>query len=209
MTRLPLALDVRDREVLVVGAGAVAERKVRALLAAGARVRLVAPDASDWLAEQAAAGRLDWAPRGYQAGEIGAAWLVFAATNAPALNRTIAVDAQAARVWCNVAAPRDAGDCQVLASLERGGVTIALATEGASPYAARRLRELVEAAVPEETGRLVALLGELRDEVQARCADEAERRAIWERLWASEALDLLRGGDEPAARAALARCLRP
>ncbi len=207
MTRLPLALDLAGRLVVVVGGGPVAERKVGSLLAAGAVVRLVAPEATAALRDLAAAGRLTWLARPYQAGDLAGAWLAVAATDQAAVNQTVAAEASAERVWCNVAHPPTAGTCQMLATVDRGGVTMALATEGASPYAARRLRELVEAAVPEEVGGLVELLGELRGEVRGRYATEAERRACYERMWSSPATAQLRAGDRAGARRTLRACL--
>ncbi len=207
MTQFPVALDLRGRRVLVVGAGTVAERKVAGLLDAGAEVDLVAPEATDTLRELAAAGRLRWRQRAYEADDLADAWLVLACTDRPAVNQTVAADAAARRVWCNVAAPATAGDCHLLATVQRGPVTIAIGTGGGSPYAARRLRELVEAAVPEELGALVALMAELREAVLARYDTETERRAAFERMWTSPAAALLAAGDVTGAREALLACL--
>ncbi len=201
--RLPVALELRGRRVVVVGGGAVAQRKVLSLLEAEAQVTVVAPELTPELATLARDARLEWQPRGYEPGDLAEAWLAFAATDAPAVNRAVAAEAEAARIWCNCAAPPEAGDCHVLAAVRRAGITVALGTDGASPYAARRLREAVETVIPPELGALVALLGELRGEVQARVADEAKRRACYESMWQSAARELLAAGDEAGARALL------
>lgn len=203
---LAVALAVADREVVVVGGGNVAERKVEALLSAAARVRLIAPELTDRLSELAAEGALSWEARRYRTGDLGNAMLVIVATNDEGVNRVVAAEAAERQRWCNVAAPPDAGSCHFLAHFRRGPITVAIGTEGASPYAARRIRERLEAAVPESWGRLAELMGALRDEVR-RIPDEAARRAVYERMWNSDAAALLERGDEAAALAALRGCL--
>jgi siroheme synthase-like protein len=201
--RLPLALDLRDKPVVVVGGGAVAERKARALLAAGAEVRLIAPRLTAYLEAQAAAHLLQWQERAYKRGDVAGAWLAFAAADSPAVNAEVAAEAEAAGVFCNVAAPPEAGSCHVMAALPLEGVTVAIATDGVSPYAARRLRERLEAALPPELARLAVLLGELRPAVQVIYGTEDGRRAIYERMWDSDAAERLAAGDEAGARAIL------
>ncbi|MCC7491520.1 MAG: bifunctional precorrin-2 dehydrogenase/sirohydrochlorin ferrochelatase [Fimbriimonadaceae bacterium] len=202
MSGWPVSLDLAGKRVLLVGGGAVGERKAGALLAAAADLLLVAPEVTARLAEWAAAGRLSWLARGWEPGDEAAAWLVVAATNRLDVNAAVAAAAAAQRIFCNVAAPPEAGSCQALAAVQRGPVLIGLGTAGASPFAAKKLRQAVEAAVPPEVGELVELLGELRPEIVARYADEAARRAAYERVWQSAARDALAAGEAVAARAA-------
>ncbi len=204
MSGLLLALEVADRRVLVAGGGTVAERKVGRLLEAGARVAVVAPRLTEALAELAAAGRIEWAPREWADGDVAGAWLVFAATDSEAVNQAIAQAARSARLWCDVAAPGEAGDAQVLATVRDGPLQIGIGTGGASPYVARRVRELIEAALPARLGSLVELLGEVRG---SSGATQLERRAVYERIWSSDALARLQAGDEEGARAVVAACL--
>lgn len=204
MGGLLLALEVADRRVLVAGGGAVAERKVARLLEAGARVAVVAPRLTGALAELAEGGQIEWTPREWVDGDLAGAWLVFAATDSEAVNRAVAEAARTARVWCNVAAPGEAGDLQVLATISDGPLQIGIGTGGASPLVARRVRELIEAALPEQLGSLVELLGEVRGEGGST---QLERREVYQRIWSSDALARLQAGDEAGARAAVAACL--
>lgn len=201
--RLNVALDLHGCETLVVGGGEVAERKVRGLLAAGASVTVVAPRLNDWLTQQAEVQSLVWHPRPYAPGDLTGCRLAVAATDLPDVNAQVAAEARDAGVFCNVAAPPDAGDCWFLAGFERGPLSVALGTAGASPFAARKLRQLLEETLTPELGQLVSLLGELREQVQATLADEAQRRAAYERMWHGPALELLRAGEVEAARRAL------
>lgn len=205
MRRLALALDLTGRPVTVVGGGDVAERKVRLLLEAGARIRVIAPETTAGLADLGEA--VEWVPRAYRPGDLAGAALAFAATDDPKVNESVAAEAREAGIFCNVAAPPEAGDCHVMATVERGGVTIGIASGGASPYAAARMRELIEAAVPPELGTLTELIGELRGAVQERWPNLAERRAAYERMWSSPALQRLRAGEIDSARQILRECI--
>ena len=90
-----LGLRLRGRRVVVVGGGAVAARRVPRLLAAGADVLLVSPEATPALAELAAAGRLDWRQRPYENGDCRGAWLVCACAGQPDVNAKVAEEAEA------------------------------------------------------------------------------------------------------------------
>lgn len=127
--------------VVVIGGGAVGERKVRSLLAAGFPVRLISPTVTPQLAEWAAAGRLIWEQREYQAGDLTGARLVFAATNDRAVNARIAAAASAAGALCNVADDPSNGDFHVPAVHRSGGITIAVSSHGAAPARAAAIRD--------------------------------------------------------------------
>src|SRR5207247_2229141 len=81
-----LGLRLEGRRVVVVGGGAVASRRVPALLDAGADVLLVSPKVAASLEDLAAAGRIRWEPRGYRPGDCDGAWLVCACTDDPAVH---------------------------------------------------------------------------------------------------------------------------
>ena len=95
-----LGLRLDRRLVVVVGGGAVAARRVPALLEAGARVRIVSPSVSASLQDLVAAGRIGWEQRRYAPGDCAGAWLVCACTDDPAANEAIAAEAEAAQIWC-------------------------------------------------------------------------------------------------------------
>jgi uroporphyrin-III C-methyltransferase/precorrin-2 dehydrogenase/sirohydrochlorin ferrochelatase len=94
-----LGLRLRDRRVVVVGGGAVATRRIPALLDAGADIVLVSPAVTASLEDLAAAGRIRWEQRGYADGDCADAWLVCACTNEPAVNAAVAAEAERQRTW--------------------------------------------------------------------------------------------------------------
>jgi uroporphyrin-III C-methyltransferase / precorrin-2 dehydrogenase / sirohydrochlorin ferrochelatase len=95
-----LGLRLRGRQVLVVGGGAVAARRMPRLLAAGAEVLLVSPVVTPVLEELAVNGRIEWRRRGYEAGDCARAWLVVACTDQAEVNAAVAEEAEAGRTWC-------------------------------------------------------------------------------------------------------------
>src|ERR1700722_4349666 len=95
-----LGLRLRDRQVVVVGGGAVAARRVPRLLVAGGHGILVSPAVTPALEELAARGRIEWRGREYAAGDCASAWLVIACTDRPEVNGAVAAEAEAARTWC-------------------------------------------------------------------------------------------------------------
>jgi len=95
-----LGLRLRGRRVVVIGAGAVAARRVPRLLAVGADVLLISPAATPAIEELAAAGRVDWRKREYQRGDCDGAWLVCACAGPAQVNAKAAAEAEENRIWC-------------------------------------------------------------------------------------------------------------
>src|SRR5580698_5087645 len=119
-----LGLRLRNRRVVVVGGGAVASRRIPALLAAGADILLVSPNATASLEDLAAAGRIRWAARGYSPGDCAGAWLVCACTDSPAVNQAVAAAAEAQQTWCVRADDAGASGAWTPASGQAGDVRI-------------------------------------------------------------------------------------
>jgi uroporphyrin-III C-methyltransferase/precorrin-2 dehydrogenase/sirohydrochlorin ferrochelatase len=159
----PLALRLEGRRVLVVGGGAVATRRVPALLAAGAEVVLVSPELTPALRAHADAGRIDWTARRFQASDLDGAWLAQVAVDDPAAAAEVSAAAEERRIFCVRADDRDAATAWTPAVTRHGQVTVAV-TDGGDRRRAMAVRDLVATALeaappaaPEYTG--VALVG--------------------------------------------------
>jgi precorrin-2 dehydrogenase/sirohydrochlorin ferrochelatase len=138
----PLFLNLQNQPVTVIGAGKVAVRKIRSLLAAGAVVTVISP------ASTAAIQRLKgvrWVPRAYRRGDLAGARLVIAATNDLAVNEAVCREAKRRNLLVNCIAPPAAGNFIVPAVARRGGIALAISTGGASPAFAKQLRQELEA----------------------------------------------------------------
>jgi siroheme synthase-like protein len=149
-------------EALIVGGGAVAARKARALLAAGAHVRVIATElGADVRSLAESQNRLDLEQRPYATGDIGAAQLVIAATSDRAVNRRVADDGHAAHRLVNVADDPSRGNCRTTATHRAGELVIGISAGGV-PSAAARIRDSIAAHFDGRYGAAVAALGALR-----------------------------------------------
>lgn len=206
----PVGLVVAGRRCLVVGGGSVAARKIAGLLACGAAVTVVAPEAHTAIGILARDGTLaaiagpplDVQLRPYRPGEAAGYRLVITATGDPEVDELVHRDAEAAGVWVNCA--DDAGNCTfVLPAVHRdGAVTVAVATGGASPALARWLRTQVATAL----GPGIAILAELLDGARRRLHDHgASTEAIdWQAVLEGQLPALVRSGRIDDARRLLA-----
>src|SRR2546421_3871870 len=196
----PVCLDLRGRRAVVIGGGAVAEQKVRGLIAAGAHVTLVSPETVPALSDLARRGAIEIRRRSYRPGDLAGAWLAIAATDDRSVNE--AVWAEAERVGVPLNAVDDLEHCSFIAPAihREGDITVAVSTGGKSPALAVRLRQRIARLVGRVEARLCALLGELRPELATRVPDVRARTALWYEIVDSDVIDHLRRGDVEGAR---------
>jgi uroporphyrin-III C-methyltransferase / precorrin-2 dehydrogenase / sirohydrochlorin ferrochelatase len=142
----PLALRLEGRRVLVVGGGAVATRRMAALLATGARVDVVSPVLTPALRAYVDAGRLTWHERRFEPADVDGAWLVQVAVDDPAAAAQVSLAAEERRVFCVRADDRDAATAWTPAVTRQGQITVAV-TDGGDRRNAMALRDLIAAAL--------------------------------------------------------------
>lgn len=164
----PVFLDLTARRCLVVGGGPVAEGKVEGLLAAGARVTVVSPTVTERLAGWAAEGRLTHRARAYRAHDLGGHQVAFVATDDVAVTRAVAADGRACSIWVNAADEPARCDFTLPSVIRRGRLVVAVSTGGASPAAARAIREELEGYLTEKHAALVELAAEAREDLRRR-----------------------------------------
>ena len=200
MNYFPLFFDLQCQKVLVVGAGAVALRKVQLLERAQAAITVVAPHASPELVRRAAAGALELRLREFASADLDGARLVIVATSRRAVNRWVASLAEARGIPVNVVDDRKASRVIVPAIIDRDPVIIAVSSAGTSPVLARRLRERIEAMIPPRIGLWAAWLAGLRAAVRRRIPSVDARRRYFEMLVDGPAQRRFVDGDEGGAR---------
>jgi len=201
MDYLPVFLRVRGHGALVVGGGEVALRKVRWLLKAGARVTVVAPELHPELLEHVLRDGVRHAAAEFSPELLRGTVAVIAATDAPQVNAQVAAAARARALPVNVADDAELSSFIFPAIVERSPLIVAVSSAGHAPVLARRVREQIEALLPERLGALARFMGAQRHLVQRALARLA-RRAFWERIVDGPvATHLLAGADEAARRA--------
>lgn len=175
----PVVLDLRGRPCLVIGTGPLAEEKVHGLRAAGALVthRVF-----------------------YEESDLDGKVLAIVCGQPPEISEAVWQEAQRRNILINTV--DDPPRCGFIAPaiVRRGDLAVAISTNGKAPALAVRLRQRLESELGEEYGRFLSLAGSVRAPLLASRPDFGERRELWYQLVDSDVLDLLRQGDEDAAR---------
>lgn len=200
MRYYPIYLDLKDRAVLVVGGGEIAEGKTRQLLDAGARVRVVSPSLMPPLAGLAARGLIEHRPRRFVKDDLKDVYLVVCATDEQTVNEELARWAGELGLLYNVVDRPSLCNFITPALVTRGELQISVSTGGGSPSLAQRVKREVAALIGEEYGELLKIAAEMRVEAKRRIPDFEKRRQVLHEFVESEALELIRQGRCEAAR---------
>ena len=182
MDYFPICLQVAGRSCIVIGGGRVAERKVKSLLAYGARVNVISPELTDELVLLQKQEQIDWLDRPYREGDLGGAFLVIAATDDPVVQDQVFGEAEKNNTLLNVADVPDRCNFILPATARSGDLSISVSTAGKSPALAGKLRREIEGLFGPEYGVLLDVLGDLREIVLARGYSHDENKVVFGRL---------------------------
>lgn len=194
MRYYPLFLDLNGRLTVVVGGGRVAERKVRQLLACGARVTVISPTATPRLRAWHRRGTIRWRPRRYKRCDASAAWLAIAASDDAAVNRRVAQDAKRCRTLANIVDNAAVSTAIAPAWFRRGRLVVAFSTGGANPALARQLRLQLSKEIGRDYAAYVRLLARIRRQIHRRVKDSATRQRLMRRIMLADLLPMIRSG---------------
>ena len=175
MKYYPIFLNLCDHQCVVVGGGAVAERKVKGLLASRAKVRLISPNLTPYLAHLVTNEEVTFERRCFQRGDLRGSLLVFAATNKRNVQKAIAQEAQREGVLLNSADDVDASDFLVPARLSRGKIQLAISTGGSSPALAKILRQQLDTLLEENALERLESLTQLRKQIKSQIPKQIDR----------------------------------
>lgn len=164
----PLFLELAGRACVVIGGGAVAERKVEGLLQVEASVTVISPTLSDRLEAWKTEGRIRHLRRDYGPGDLAGSQLAFVATDDGEVNAAVAREGRERGVWVNAA--DDPAHCDFIlpSVLRRGPLAVAVATGGSSPALSRAVREELEAYFTPDYTVLAEIAAEVRRDLKER-----------------------------------------
>lgn len=191
MSYYPINIRIADRLCLVIGGGSVALRKVKGLLQAGARVRVISPEVEPELQRMSELQEIEWLEREYVEGDLRGAFLAFAVTDNSAVQDIIMTEAERSAVLLNSADDPQRSDFHVPAHFRRGKMLITVSTGGGSPALAKRIREQLEDNIVPEYEAVVDLLSLIRNQVVGRNDDSASHAELFRRLLHAGVVDLL------------------
>ena len=185
----PLFLKLAGRACLVVGAGREGEAKISSLLATGASVRVVAPEATAAVDRWARQGRLQWIARGFEDTDLDGMFLAVVATSRRELNQHVYQEAERRRVLCNVVDDPPHCDFYYPSVVRRGALQIAISTDGKSPALAQRLRRELERQFGPEYEEWIDALGRERARLFRQAMDPELRRRRLHELASEESFE--------------------
>lgn len=190
MTSLfPMFVKLEGRQVLVVGAGSVGESKIAGLLETGARIRVVAREATAAVRDWAREGKIELELRPFVATDIDGAFLAVVATSSRTLNERVYDETQKRGVLCNVVDVPDLCDFFYPSIVRRGDLQIAVSTAGQSPSLAQKIRQQLEKQFGPGYAAWVAELGETRRLILASDLDKERKLDLLHSLASREAVE--------------------
>lgn len=207
MRYYPVYFDLNGKEVLVVGGGQVAYRKVRTLVEHGAIVRIVSPEIIKELRAMVDGKTCFWDRKEYTSEDIGSAFIIFSCTQRENINQQVARDAQACCRPVNVVDNPQICSFIVPALLERGHLSIAVSTSGKSPIVARQIRDELEKLYGEEMELYLDMLGEWRKTVKQKLPQD-RREKFWAKVTDGEVRDLIKKGLITEAEEVIKSCFQ-
>lgn len=198
MAQFPVNLNVRDRQAVIVGGGAVAARKCLLLVEAGARVTVIAPDLDPRLEKLRGEGQVACHTRTYREGDLAGAFIAFAATDDPAVNRAVAAEAQSRGILADITDAPEHGSFTTPAAFHRGDLLITVSTGGRSPALARRISAGLARQFGPEYAKTLAILGAVREKLLTVRNNRTYNRTILRALADADLPGLVRRGEYEA-----------
>jgi precorrin-2 dehydrogenase/sirohydrochlorin ferrochelatase len=191
----PVSLDITGQRCVVVGGGAVAERKIERLLACGAQVAVVCRTLTPLLEEKKSANIIVHLDMDYEKEALRGAFVVIGATDRDDVNAQVSQDARSLGMLVNIV--DDPAKCNfILPSLvQRGDLSIAVSTGGKSPALARKIREDLQRRYGPEYESVLAIMGSIRKRILAQGQSSQANRAVFEALVSSDILQAIRDGN--------------
>jgi precorrin-2 dehydrogenase / sirohydrochlorin ferrochelatase len=174
----PLFLKLAGRSCLVAGAGCVAEQKIQSLLACGACVTVVAPEANAAIWGLIDQGKVVWRKKTFAAEDLNGIFLSVAATSSPEVNHAVYQESSDRGILCNVVDDPPFCDFFYPAIVRRGHFQIAISTGGHSPALAQRIRKELEQQFPPIYGDWLENLGRERATLFSEVPDPELRRTL-------------------------------
>jgi precorrin-2 dehydrogenase/sirohydrochlorin ferrochelatase len=190
MRYFPVFLDLKEKRCIVVGGGSVAERKVKNLLKAGARVVVISPELTVLLSRLREEEKIIHLPRPYRKKDLKGALLAIAATDDRAVNERIFREAAASRIPVNVVDDPAHSSFIVPSIVQKKDLLVAISTSGRSPALARLLRQKLEREIGPEYPRFLKLLEKVRKRVIA--LGQRQNQRIFRRLIGEDLLPLIK-----------------
>ncbi|GAB4535162.1 MAG: bifunctional precorrin-2 dehydrogenase/sirohydrochlorin ferrochelatase [Thermodesulfovibrionia bacterium] len=178
MRYYPVFVRLDGKRVVVVGGGAVAERKAITLIKAGAKVDVISPTITRNLHRYKDKGLIRHIEREYRKGDLKGAFIVIASTSSREVNSAVEREAQGLGCLVNVVDTPSEGNFIAPSIVRRGPLTIAISTEGQSPAISKAIRKEIESLYGKAFSQYLMFAGRIRKEILKRIKDKKQRSGI-------------------------------
>jgi precorrin-2 dehydrogenase/sirohydrochlorin ferrochelatase len=182
MDYLPLLIDMKDMNCLVVGGGVVAERKIETIIDFSPKIEVVAPEVTALIEKLHLEGKILWHKKVFDKDDIKGKFIVFVATNNVKLNKEIARLCRKAGILVNSVKPGLAGNCIMPSFSSCDGMIISVSTLGQFPLIAKKFREEMENKA-EKYRKLLVLLAPYRELLLTLSQDSNYNKKLWHDLF--------------------------
>ena len=189
MSYYPILVDLKDKKVVVVGGGMVAQRKIDTLLECGADVYIISQELTPELQKRLEEEKIRLLGRRFSEGYLQGAFLVIASTDDSTLNRRVSAVAREMGILVNTVDQPADSNFIVPSVIKRGDLLIAVSTSGKSPAMAKRIRERLSRQFGSEYENFFLLMGRLRKEILSRGLSQEDNSRIFRELVDSPILE--------------------
>jgi uroporphyrin-III C-methyltransferase/precorrin-2 dehydrogenase/sirohydrochlorin ferrochelatase len=203
MEFLPIFINIRGRNCLVIGGGEIAARKSTMLLRAGGKVTVIAPALGHEVQVMADEGKLQHLQKNFSPEDITDYALVIACTDDQQVNQQAHDAAMSRNIPVNVVDNPALCSFIVPSIIDRSPIVAAVSSGGVSPVLARIIRARLETLIPSSYGRLADIAAEYRDKVKNKFSNINDRRYFWEKILQGNIAEMVLAGQENAARHAI------
>ncbi len=192
MKYFPVYLELRNRNVLIVGYGPETLSKIDQILSTGANVKYISDTIPTSLSDYLKKQHIEFRIKEFQKNDLQGIWLAISSSEDEELNKKVFESAAAKNIFTNVVDVTDLCSFIFPAIITEKDISIAISTSGNSPALAQRIKKEISGIIGEEYGYLAELMGRIRPLILKRISDKQRRIQLFHRLVNSELLDLLR-----------------
>lgn len=203
----PINLALENKKCVVIGAGKVAQRKVKRLLESGAKVWVISPEITPALKALAKKKKIIFKDKRVILKDLNGAYLIIAATADRRINSAVASYCRKKGILINVVdSPKE---CNFIlpAIIRRGALTISISTEGISPALSRKIRQDLGQRFGGEYAKILRIMKKIRPQALKKIKNSQSRKAFFKKALQPEAFDLLRRSKSKQAKIRLERIL--
>lgn len=177
----PISLKLENKQVVIIGGGKIAERKLHKLIETGAEITIVSPEITDTINSLASAGKISWKEKQFSSDDILDAFLIVAATDSKEVNKAV-YEASRSEQLINVVDNPSLCNYIVPSTIRRGSLEISVSTGGASPALAKKIINQLSTQFDESYEHYLDFLAEARIFIQSNIAEPSIRHDLHRKL---------------------------